>query len=162
MIFDKSVKKVSDYPFPRITRERLKIVDADSTETGDGTNSLPTAEEKAWQEIMTSKAPELEKLRKKIYVCYIADVVQYSPDAVTIAYDGKNYTIKKPANSLRIAYALEKSKLSALNELNEQHCIVVGNPEGMLYTPKDFMGVDVEVINILRDVADNFFFTPYL
>ena len=41
---------------------------------------------------------DTEKLRKKIFVCYLADVVQYSPDAVTIAYDGKQYTIKKPTN----------------------------------------------------------------
>ena len=154
MIFDKSGKT----DFPKITRQRLKVVDSESSEIGDGTTTVPTEEEKNWFLLLKSTAPEHEKLRKKLSVCAIADVVDYSPAAVTIQYDGVKYTRNKPNNSLRIARARENSIMAAFEELNSQRCIVVG----AVPIAKDFSGVDAEVIQLLSSVAENFFFTPYL
>jgi hypothetical protein len=141
--------------FPRVTRERLKEI---GTDTADGLITAPTEEEKKWLDIIKSTAPEHEKLRKKLSVCALADVVSYSSDEVTISYDDKQYTIKKPANSLRIARAHEYSIIAALEELNGQRCIVSNG----VPIAKDFTGIDVEVIQILATVAENFFFTPFL
>lgn len=146
------------YDFPRIARSRLKTIDAESAETGDGKTTVPTEEEKAWLDIMKSTDPEREKLRKKLSVCALADVVDYNKESVTIDYDGTKYTIKKPANALRIARAREVSVMDALEELNSQRMIVVG----AVPVPKDFSGIDVEVIRLLSTVAESFFFAPYL
>jgi len=141
--------------FPRVTRERLKEIGTDS---GDGVATTLTEEEKQWLDILKSSAPEREKLKKKLSVCALADVVAYSSDEVTIVYDDKQYTIKKPANSLRIARAREYSIVAALEELNGQRCITSNG----VPIAKDFTGIDVEVIQILATVAENFFFTPFL
>lgn len=144
--------------FPRVTRERLKVIDPESTETGDGSTSAPTEEEKNWYKILKSTAPELEKLRKRLSVCAIADVAEYDNSKVVISYDGINYSIGKPANGLRIARAREYSVMSALEELNAQRCITVNNAP----IPKDFGGIDTEAIQLMATVAEKFFFTPYL
>jgi hypothetical protein len=143
---------------PRITRARLKMIDAESAEVGDGTTSAPTEEERLWLDILKSTLPENEKLKKKLSVCALADVVAYSNDAVTIEYDEKKYTINKPNNSLRIARAREYSIMGAVEELNNQRCITVAG----VAIPKDFSGIDVEVLHLFADVAENFFFTPFL
>ena len=144
--------------YPLITRARLKVVDADSTEIGDGTTAAPTEEEKNWFMLLKSNAPEHEKLRKKLSVCAFSDVVSYSAEAVTFIYDSINYTIRKPVNSLRIARAREHSIMAALEELNLQRCIVIG----AVPIAKDFSEIDAEVIQLMSQVAENFFFTPYL
>ena len=69
-----------------------------------------------------------------------------------------NYTINKPANSLRVARAREYSIMSALEELNAQRCITIG----MAPIAKDFAGIDAEVIQLMSQIADKFFFMPYL
>jgi len=147
-----------DKEFVRISRERLKIVNSESTEIGDGTTTDPTEEEKKWFDILKSTVPELEKLRKRLSVCYLADIVDYDNSKVIIAYDGVNYTINKPVNSLRIARCREYSIMSALEELNNQRCITVN----AVPISKDFSGIDAEVIQLMASVAEKFFFTPYL
>jgi hypothetical protein len=144
--------------FPRMSRARLKVVDSESSEIGDGTTTAPTAEERQWFDLLKSTAPEMEKLRKKLAVCAVAEVVDYDPSKVTVSYDGVNYTINKPNNSLRIARAREHSIIAAFEELNAQRCVVIG----AVPIAKDFSGIDAEVIKLLSDVAENFFFTPYL
>lgn len=145
--------------FPRISRARLlNSIDAESTEIGDGTTNAPTEEEKRWLDIMKATVPELEKVRKKLSVCAIAEVVSYDKNQVTFVYDGVNYTVNKPANSLKIARAREYSVMSALEELNAQRCIMVGQAP----IPKDFSGIDAEVIQLMSQVADKFFFMPHL
>lgn len=150
-------KKIDNY-FPKISRERLKIVDSESAEIGDGTTSAPTEEERNWFKILKSTAPELEKTRKKISVCGYAEIIEYDNSKVTFSYDGVNYTINKPNNSLRIARCREHSIMAAVEELNLQRCITIG----AVPIPKDFTGIDVEVIQVLSQIAENFFFTPYL
>lgn len=146
------------FEFPRITRQRLKTVDVDSKEIGDGTTSAPTEEEKAWIDIMSNSAPELETKKKKLSVCAIADVTEYDQNGVKFTYDNVLYVIKKPTNSLQIARARERSVIDALEALNAQHCICAG----ALPVAKDFSGIPVEVINIMASVAESFFFAPYL
>ena len=143
--------------YPKISRARLKVVDPDA-EIGDGTTAAPTEEEKNWFTLLKSDAPEQEKLRKKISVCAIAEIIEYDKDKVTFEYDSIQYTINKPNNSLRIARQREYSIIAALEELNSQRCITIkGIP-----IAKDFAGADVEAIQILSQIAENFFFTPYL
>jgi hypothetical protein len=149
-------KTISGYPL--ITRSRLRAVNFESSVTGDGTTTDPTEEELRWYKILKSEAPEHEKLRRKISVCSIADVVSYSNDEVTIFYDEVKYTLKRPVNGLRIARAREQSPMSALEELNLQRCIVIGAEP----IPKNFLGIDSDVIQLLGSVAENFFFIPYL
>ena len=151
-------KQINDNDFPKISRARLKIVDSESTEIGDGTTSAPTEEEIKWFSIIKSTAPEAEKLRKKLSVCGFAEIIDYDKSRVTFSYDGINYTINKPNNSLRIARCREYSIMSALEELNNQRCIVIG----AVPIAKDFSGIDAEVIQLMSQIAENFFFTPYL
>lgn len=151
-------RKVNRNEFPRVSRERLKVIDTESEEIGDGKTSAPTVEEAEWLKILKSTAPELEKLRKKLSVCYIADVVEYDASKVTFSYDGETFTINKPVNGLRIARAREYSIMSALEELNAQRCIT----QNGVPIAKDFSGIDTEVIQLMASVAEKFFFTPYL
>lgn len=144
--------------YPLVTRERLKVIDRDTTETGDGTTNAPTETERAWLEIMRATDSERESIRKRIAVCSYADVTDIQRDSVSVKYDGTVYTIKKPANGLTVAKAREISATFALNELNNQRQIVIGAQP----LEKDFRGVDADVIKMLTDVADSFFFTPYL
>ena len=145
--------------FPRISRARLlNSVDAESIETGDGSTSAPTEEEKRWFEIMKSTVPELEKVRKKLSVCAVAEVISYDKNQITFVYDNVNYTINKPNNSLKIARAREYSVMSALEELNNQRCIMIGQAP----IAKDFSGIDAEVIQRMSQIADKFFFMPHL
>jgi hypothetical protein len=153
-MFDKKI--VSD--FPHISRARLKIVDPESSEVGDGKGSAPTLEEKKWFDLLKSTAPELEKLRKKLSVCAMAEVIEYAPDHVTFTYDSAKYTLNKPNNSLRIARARENSIITALEELNAQRCITSNG----IPIQKDFTGIDADVIQIMANVAESFFFMPYL
>jgi sulfite reductase alpha subunit-like flavoprotein len=152
-------KQINDNDFPRISRTRLlNIIDSESTEIGDGTTSAPTEEEKNWLTLLKSTAPEAEKLRKKLSVCAIAEIIEYNKDRVTFSYGGINYTINKPNNSLRIARCREYSIMSALEELNNQRCITVG----AVPIAKDFSDVDADVIQLMSQISENFFFTPYL
>jgi len=151
-------KRINDNDLPKISRERLMLIDANSIEIGDGTTSAPTEAERNWLNLLKSTAPESEKLRKKISVCRLAEIVEYNKDKVTFTYDSVNYTINKPNNSLRIARCREYSIMSALEELNSQRCITIG----AVPISKDFSGVDAEVIQLLSQIAENFFFTPYL
>ena len=91
-------------------------------------------------------------------MCALVEVVSYSNDAVTIEYDGKKYTLNKPNNSLRISRAREYSIMSAVEELNNQRCITSGGSP----ISKDFSGIDAEVIRLFADVAESFFFAPFL
>ena len=157
MLFGKS--QAIENEFPRISRARmLNTIDPESSEVGDGTTSAPTEEEKHWFEIMKSTVPELEKIRKKLSVCAISEVVSYDKNHVTFVYDGVNYTVNKPVNSLRIARAREYSAMSALEELNAQRCITIGQAP----IAKDFSGIDAEVIQLMSQIADKFFFMPFL
>ena len=157
MLFGKG--QAIENEFPRISRARmLNTIDPESSEVGDGTTSAPTEEEKRWFEIMKSTVPELEKIRKKLSVCAISEVVSYDKNHVTFVYDNVNYTINKPVNSLKIARAREYSAMSALEELNAQRCITIGQ----IPIAKDFSGIDAEVIQIMSQVADKFFFMPFL
>ena len=144
--------------YPLVKRERLKVIDRDAPETGDGTTTAPTETERAWLEIMRATDSEREHIRKKIAVCALADVTDIQPDSVSIKYAGTVYTIKKPANGLRVAKAREVSATLALEELNSQRQIVIG----AMPLEKDFRGVDADVVRLLTDVADSFFFTPYV
>lgn len=157
MLFGKA--QAIENEFPRISRARmLNTIDPESSEVGDGTTSAPTEEEKRWFEIMKSTVPELEKIRKKLSVCAISEVVSYDKNHVTFVYDGVNYTVNKPVNSLKIARAREYSAMSALEELNAQRCITIG----AVPIAKDFSGIDAEVIQLMSQVADKFFFMPFL
>ena len=145
--------------FPKMSRARLLHgIDAESSEIGDGSTSAPTEEEKKWFTLMKSTVPELEKVRKKISVCALAEVVEYDKNHIVFSYDSVNYTVNKPTNSLKIARAREYSIMSALEELNAQRCITSNN----IPIPKDFSGIDAEVIQLMASVCENFFFTPYL
>ena len=146
------------YDFPRIARSRLKVIDENSTDIGNGTTTAPTEEERAWLDIMKSTDPERERIRKKLSVCALAEVVEYNKESVTVQYDGVKYTIKKPVNGFRIARAREYSMMDAFEELNAQRQIVIGAAP----IAKDFAGIDAEVIQILSKVAESFFFAPYL
>jgi hypothetical protein len=146
------------YEFPRISRVRIKTIDVESRIVGDGTTNDPTEEEKAWLEIISSTAPELEVKKKKLSVCAVADIVEYDANGVKVQYDGIVYTVKKPTNSLQIARAREHSIMNALEALNAQHCICIG----AIPCTRDFLGVPVEAIALLAQVAENFFFAPYL
>lgn len=157
MLFGKS--QTLENEFPRISRARmLNTIDSESQEIGDGTTAAPTEEEKRWFEIMKSTVPELEKLRKKLSVCAIAEIVEYDKNKVVFVYDSVNYTVNKPINSLKIARAREYSVMSALEELNAQRCITIG----MTPIAKDFSGIDAEVIQLMSMIADKFFFMPFL
>ena len=146
------------YEFPKISRARLHVIDADSKTVGDGSTPDPTEEEKAWLNIMTSTAPELETKKKKLSVCSLADIVEYDTNAVKFSYDSAVYTIKKPTNSLQIARAYERSKIDALEALNAQLCVCAG----ALPVAKDFSNVPAEVVGLLAAIAERFFFAPYL
>ena len=143
---------------PKISQKRIMVVDPDSKVIGDGTTSDPTEEERAYMDIMASNAPELDVKKKRVSVCAIADVVEYDTNAVKILYDGVTYTIKKPTNSLQIARAREWSKMGALEALASQLCIHVNN----IPCKADFPGVSVEALILLMNVAERFFFMPYL
>jgi hypothetical protein len=143
--------------YPKISRARLLVVDRDA-EIGDGTTAAPTEEEKNWFTILKSDAPEQEKIRKRLSVCGLAEVIEYDKDKVTFEYDKIKYTINKPNNSLRIARQREFSIMSALEELNSQRCITSNG----VPIAKDFSGIDVEAIQIISEIAERFFFTPYL
>lgn len=144
--------------FPLVTRERLKVIDRDTTETGDGSTNLPTEIERAWLEIMRATDSERESVRKKISVCALADIVDANLDLVSLKYGETVYTIKKPANGLKIAKAREISATFALEELNNQRQIVIG----AMPIEKDFRGIDADVVRLLVEVADSFFFMPYI
>ena len=157
MLFGKG--QALENEFPRISRARmLNTIDSESKETGDGTTSAPTEEEKRWFEIMKTTVPELEKLRKKLSVCGLAEIVEYDQSKVVFEYDKIKYTINKPANSLKIARAREYSIMSALEELNAQRCITSSG----VPIPKDFNGIDSEVIQLMASISERFFFTPFL
>ena len=143
---------------PKITQARLQVVNADSKIIGDGTTDDPTAEEKAWIDIIASTAPELDVKKKRVSVCAIADVVEYDTNAVKIKYDGVVYTIKKPTNSLQIARARERSAMAAFETLAAQFCVLVNG----VPCKSDLLNLPVEAIMLLSNVADRFFFTPYL
>lgn len=143
---------------PYISRERLKVINADSTESGDGKDSRPTDKEREWLELVRSTDTARDTMRKRAAVCAMADVESMSPEHVTFVYDGTKYTIKKPVNGFRIAKAREISIMSALEELNAQRCIVIG----AVPINKDFSGIDAAVIKLMGDVAESFFFTPFL
>ncbi len=143
---------------PKITQARLQVINADSKIIGDGTTDDPTEEEKAWIGIIASTAPELDVKKKRISICAIADVVEYDSSAVQIRYDGIIYTIKKPTNSLQIARARERSAMTAFETLAAQFCVLVGG----VPCKTDFSNLPVEAIMLLSNVADRFFFTPYL
>jgi len=150
---------VGDLSFPLVSRERLKVIDRSATETGDGTDSRPTEIEKAWFDIVNATDAAREGVRKKIAVCGIADVVEYDPQKVTIRYEGENYTILSPTNGLAIAKAREISATLAFEILVTQQRRVL---KGAVPVSKDFLGMSVEVIRLLTEVADSFFFVPYL
>jgi len=143
---------------PKITQARLQVVNADSKIIGDGTTDDPTEEEKAWIDIIASTAPELDVKKKRVSTCAIADVVEYDANAIKVRYDGIIYTIKKPSNSLQIARARERSAMAAFETLAAQFCVLVGGAP----CKSDLSNLPVEVIILLSNVADRFFFTPYL
>ena len=149
---------MKEFEFPVITRARLQVVNADSKEIGDGLNSDPTEEERAWIDIMQNETPEMEVKKKRLSVCAIADIVEYNNDLVKFTYDGVTYTIKKPVNSFDISQAREESVSYALKILNLQRCILTG----AVPIAKDFSGISVEVIQLMSKIAENFFFMPYL
>jgi hypothetical protein len=146
------------FEFPKISLQRIKVVNSDSKIVGDGTTSDPTEEEMAWIEIMRNDAPELAIKKKRLSVCAIADIKEYDNEQVKFSYDGVTYTIKKPVNSLQIARARENSIMDALEVLNLQRCIVIG----AVPIPKDFSGISVEVIQLLAKITESFFLMPYL
>jgi hypothetical protein len=146
------------FELPKITQARLQIINSNSKVIGDGTTDDPTEEEKAWLEIIASSAPELDVKKKRVSVCALADVVEYDTNAVKIRYDAVIYTIKKPTNSLQIARARERSAMAAFETLAAQFCVLVGAAP----CKTDFSNLPVEVIILLSNVADRFFFTPYL
>jgi len=143
---------------PKITQARLQVVNADSKIIGDGTTDDPTEEEKAWIDIIASTAPELDVKKKRVSTCAIADVVEYDANAIKVRYDGIIYTIKKPSNSLQIARARERSAMAAFETLAAQFCVLVGGAP----CKADLSNLPVEAIILLSNVADRFFFTPYL
>jgi len=143
---------------PKITQARLQVVNADSKIIGDGTTDDPTEEEKAWIDIIASTAPELDVKKKRVSTCAIADVVEYDANAIKVRYDGIIYTIKKPSNSLQIARARERSAMAAFETLAAQFCVLVGGAP----CKSDLSNLPVEAIILLSNVADRFFFTPYL
>jgi uncharacterized membrane protein len=143
---------------PKITQARLQVVNADSKTIGDGTTDDPTEEEKAWIDIIASTAPELDVKKKRVSTCAIADVVEYDTNAIKVKYDGVVYTIKKPTNSLQIARARERSAMAAFETLVAQFCVLVNGAP----CKTDFSNLPVEAIILLSNVADRFFFTPYL
>lgn len=143
---------------PFVSRERLKVINPDSKEAGDGKNEHPTDSERAWVELIRSTDTARDVMRKQAGVCALADVKSMSREHVTFSYDGTDYTIKKPINGFRIARARENSVMAALEELNAQRCITFG----LVPINKDFSGIDAAVIKLMGDVAENFFFTPFL
>ena len=143
---------------PKITQARLQVINSDSKVIGDGTTDDPTEEEKAWLNIIASTAPELDVKKKRVSTCAIADVVEYDTNAIKIRYDGIIYTIKKPSNSLQIARARERSAMAAFETLVAQFCVL----EGAAPCKSDLSNLPVEAIILLSNVADRFFFTPYL
>ena len=143
---------------PKITQARLQVINPDSKTIGDGSTDDPTEEEKAWIDIIASTAPELDVKKKRVSVCAIADVVEYDTNAVKIKYDGVVYTIKKPSNSLQIARARERSAMAAFETLAAQFCVLVSG----VPCKSDLSNLPVEAIILLSNVADRFFFTPYL
>ena len=143
---------------PVVARERLKIINPRSKEVGDGTNEHPTENERVWLELVGSTDTSREVLRKRAAVCSIADVVRMTPESITITYDGKEYTLEKPLNSFRIAQARERSVMAALAELNAQRRIKYG----LVPINKDFENIDAGLIKLFGDVAEDFFFTPFL
>lgn len=147
---------MSEIPF--VTRERLKIINADSTETGDGNDARPTEKERAWLELMRSTDVSRDVMRKRAAVCALADVVTMTPERVTVSYDATEYTLEKPINGFRVARAREVSIMAALEELNAQRCV----KKGAVPINKDFANIDAAAIKLLGDVAENFFFTPFL
>lgn len=144
--------------WPKITQARLQVINADSKIIGDGTTDDPTEEEKAWIDLIASTAPELDVKKKRVSVCAIADVVEYDANAVQVRYDGIVYTVKKPTNSLQIARARERSAMAAFETLAAQFCVLVNG----VPCKTDFAILPVEAIMLLSNVADRFFFTPYL
>lgn len=146
------------FDLPKISQARLQTINANSKVIGDGTTDDPTEEERAWIDLIASNAPELDVKKKRAAVCAIADVVEYDTNAVKIRYDDVIYTIKKPTNSLQIARARERSAMAAFETLASQFCVLVG----AVPCKTDFSNLPVEVIILLSNVADRFFFTPYL
>lgn len=146
------------YEIPIISRERLKVLNVDSKDIGDGTNEHPTEKEREWLELVRSTDVSRDVMRKRAAVCALADVVRMSPESVTLVYDNKEYTIEKPINNFRIAQARERSIMAALAELNAQRRIKIG----LVPINKDFENIDAGLIKLLGDVAENFFFTPFL
>lgn len=143
---------------PKITQARLQLINSDSRVIGDGTTDDPTEEERAWLDIIASTAPELDVKKKRVSTCAIADVVEYDTNAIKIRYDGIMYTVKKPTNSLQIARARERSVMAAFETLAAQFCVLTGAAP----CKADLSNLPVEVIILLSNVADRFFFTPYL
>jgi hypothetical protein len=143
---------------PKITQARLQIINSDSKVIGDGTTDDPTKEEKAWIDIIASNAPELDVKKKRVSTCAIADVVEYDTNEIKVRYDGVIYTVKKPSNSLQIARARERSVMAAFETLAAQFCVMAGG----VPCKSDLSNLPVEAIILLSNVADRFFFTPYL
>jgi hypothetical protein len=144
--------------YPKITQARLQVINSDSKIIGDGTTDDPTEEERAWIDLIASTAPELDVKKKRVSVCALADVVEYDINAVKVKYDGVVYTIKKPSNSLQIARARERSAMAAFETLAAQFCVLVSG----VPCKSDLSNLPVEAIILLSNVADRFFFTPYL
>jgi hypothetical protein len=144
--------------YPKITQARLQVINSDSKIIGDGTTDDPTEEERAWIDLIASTAPELDVKKKRVSVCALADVVEYDTNVVKVKYDGVVYTIKKPSNSLQIARARERSAMAAFETLAAQFCVLVSG----VPCKSDLSNVPVEAIILLSNVADRFFFTPYL
>lgn len=117
---------------------------------------LPTKEELEFKRIFESTAPELERLRRKISVCLLAEVTELTSEKVEYLFNDKTVTVLSPSNSYNVFEKLQESRLAALQEMVKQGCVKSNGVD------VDINKMAIDELGLLNLVVDRFFFQIYL
>jgi hypothetical protein len=120
---------------------------------------FPTEEEIKFMEIFKSDMPQLARLQRKMSVCLEVEVSYYDFENIEFNYSGSVYKLLAPKNAYRICKALEKDSLEGLQDLCKQGCVLKDNQN--VNDIKE-NSLQVDEIQILKLVADKFFFQTFL
>lgn len=123
---------------------------------------IATPEEEEWYRIFNHDLKGLERYRRKISVCWLAEILELEDDRIVFEYSGDWFEILAPSNSYKVFAILDasdkKDYVGALKELSIQGRIK--RNDKVINIEKDNLPIDE--LNILRDISTRFFFQSYL
>jgi len=141
-IFDVSEKELRE----KLTGEDLE----------ESIKLLPSDNERQFMKIIKSTAPELARIQRKLSVCLIAEVSILEEGKIEYSYNGKIFLVTEPHNSFIVSKKYQITSHDAVQEMNIQDCIKVGDQK------IDLTKLPVDELNLLVRVIDRFFFQTYL